>query len=169
MDERWWVHGSLRLGFVLKMERHREGSRRVRQVSPTDPGCHVDHRRQAEVPRDGGWMGEHEEGGVWEGEIDGPAGRGTMGVSGPGPQARLGQWRQVHSRGARMWSLRACTVRAWGAQVAVPRAQPWGELESKEPGSRWRCHAPEKSRERESFQGWAGGRREEAGTRKPLR
>ena len=25
-----------------------------------------------------------------------------------------------------------------GAQVAVPRAQPWGELESKEPGSRWR-------------------------------
>lgn len=31
-----------------------------------------------------------------------------------------------------------------GAQVAVPRAQPWGELESKQPGSRWRCHARER-------------------------
>lgn len=39
MDERCWVHGSLRLGFVLKMERRRGGSRRVRQASPTDPGC----------------------------------------------------------------------------------------------------------------------------------
>lgn len=31
-----------------------------------------------------------------------------------------------------------------GAQVAVPRAQPWGELESKQPGSRWRCRARER-------------------------
>ena len=90
------------------------------------------------MPRGGGWMGKREEWGVWEGGIDGPAGGGMMWVSGPGPQAWLGQWRQVHSRGARMWSLRACTVRARGAQVAMPRAQPWGELESKEPGSRLR-------------------------------
>ena len=57
MDERWWARGSLRLGFVLKMERCWGGSRRVRWASPTGPGCRVDHRRQAWVLRGGKWKG----------------------------------------------------------------------------------------------------------------
>lgn len=82
------------------------------------------------MPRGGGWVGEREEGAVWEGGIDGPAGGGTMGASGPGPRARLGQWRQAHSRGARAWrraggraqstALGGARVQGAGQQVEVP-------------------------------------------------
>ena len=58
--------------------------------------------------------------------------------------------------GARMWSLRACTVRAWGRAGGRARNAALGELESEEPGSWWRCRARGKARERERFQGWAG-------------
>lgn len=38
-----------------------------------------------------------------------------------------------------------------GAQVAIPRAQPWGDLKSKEPGGRWRCRARERPGRRRGF------------------
>lgn len=93
------------------------------------------------MPRGGGWVGEREEGAVWEGGIDGPAGGGTMGASGPGPRAGLGRWRQVHSRGARAWR------RAGGHTQSTALGGP----QSKEPGSRWRCRARERPGRRRGF------------------
>lgn len=88
---------------------------------------------------------------------------GPWGSQAQAPERGLGGGGRSIAGGARMWSLRACTVRARGRAGGRARSAALGELESEEPGSGWRCRARGKARERERFRGWAGGTRERAG------